>query len=524
MKKRILSVLLVLMMLICILPGAAIAAGGFAGFTRVNTYNSGHYSDVATSAWYAAYAQAAYEYGLMSGTSDTMFSPDAPLTIAEVVKLAASIHSIYNTGTQDFASGTPWYRAYADYALQNGIIDADYAQYSAMATRSEFALILSKALPQEALSVKNSIEDNAIPDVPMSYSYAPAIYMLYRAGVLTGSDAQGRFLPNTSITRAEAAAIVIRMASAAYRQSVTLSLDLTTVEIFDKCSPAVFFVEILDINSNVIKTGSGFFIDPSGIAVTNFHVVKGGTEAVVTTSDGLKHSVLGLYDYSRDMDLALIQVDGDSFPYLEMAAAGTVATGADAWAIGSPLGFKNTISKGIISSASRVIDGRTYIQTTAAISPGSSGGALLDSAGRVIGVTTATAVGAQNINLALPIGMIGEMQTTKLVTMQSILPNTVYYTNYYPVPDFGAFSKTQVYKHEEGLFYYRESDISMEVEDALDGYLTLLEDNNFQFYGYAIESGTVITYYINTTYGFLVTFGYASYEDTSCIRVMIMKV
>ena len=521
MKKRILSVLLVLILLTCILPGAA-AAAGFAGFTRVNTYSSGHYSDVATSAWYAPYAQATYEYGLMGGTSEGTFSPGANLTIAEAVKLAALIHSVYHTGTQIDGTGEPWYRPYADYALANGIINADYAQYNMQATRLDFALILSKALPQDALGARNSVQDNAIPDVSMSDSGAPAIYMLYRAGVLTGSDVQGRFLPDTSITRAEAAAIVMRMASTAYRQSVTLSLELSTVQIYDKCAPAVFFIEVYDVNDKVIKTGSGFFIDSSGLAVTNYHVVKGGAGAYATTSDGVRHEILGLAGYSKEMDLALIRVDGGSFPSLEVAAPGSVVTGADTWAIGSPLGFKNTISKGIISSASRDVDGRLYIQTTAAISPGSSGGALLDSAGCVIGVTTATAVGGQSVNLAVPINLIKELTATELVTFRSILPNTVYYADLYPVPDFGAFAKTAVYKQEKGAYYYKVSDLKMSAEDALDGYLTLLEDNNFSLYGYAIENGTIITYYYNSAYGRLITFGHVLYQNTDCISVLIM--
>ena len=236
MKKRIIPVLLVAVLLVCILPGAASAAEGFTGFARVNTYQSGLYTDVATSAWYAAYAQAAYEYGLMSGTSDSTFSPDDSLTVAETVKLAASIHSTYYSGAQGIETGEPWYRPYVEYALKNNIVDGEYSEYGAPVTRSEFAQILSKALPEEALSVRNAVDDGAIPDVPSGFSYAPAVYLLYRAGVLTG-DASGYFHPNNTLTRAEAAAIITRMVNADYRQSFAVSLDLTTAEIFDRCAP-----------------------------------------------------------------------------------------------------------------------------------------------------------------------------------------------------------------------------------------------------------------------------------------------
>jgi S1-C subfamily serine protease len=522
MKKRIASVLLALVLLAGVLPGTALASGGLSCFVRVNTYESGRFTDVATSAWYAPYAQAAYELGLMNGTSPATFTPGNNLTVAEAVKLAACLHSIYHAGAQSFETGTPWYSPYVAYAVNNGILKDTYKDYTVPATRSEFAQILSNALPEEALTARNSVADSAIPDVPYGYSYAPAVYELYRAGVLTGSDPQGHFLPNNTITRAEAAAVITRMADASFRQSITLSLSLTTTQIFEKCSPAVFYIEIYDIKDKAIKTGSGFFVDPSGKAVTNYHVVNGAAKAIVTTADGKKHDVSGIYGYSKADDLALLQIDGGPFPYLETAGGSGVVTGADAWAIGSPLGFKNSISQGLISSASRDVEGRTYIQTTAAISSGSSGGALLDSAGRVVGVTTATASGAQNINLAVPIGKIKDLKLSALATLKSILPNTKYYDNNYPVPDFGAFTGTPVYKSDAFTYSYRVSDIPKGADEALNGYVSLLEDNTFQFYGYAIDSGRIISYYLNPPYGKLITLGEVSVDGTECIRIQLL--
>lgn len=530
MKKRITSVLLVFILLICVLPGAAFASGGLTNFVRVNTYQSGLFSDVASSDWFAPDVQASYELGLVNGTTASTFEPNANLTIGEAVKLAATLNSIYSTGTTNLTGGTPWYRPYADYALKNGIISKDYTDYNAPATRSEFAQILTNALPQEALAVKNNIADNAIPDVPLTYSYAPAVYELYKAGVLVGSDGQGNFLPNNDITRAEVAAIVTRMADAAFRQSISLSLELTAEQIFNKCSPAVFYVIIYDVKGTEIKTGSGFFIDGSGLAVTNFHVINGASKATITTSDGKQYNVAGVYDYSKEKDLALIKIDGagTAFPYLQLADSSAVVTGADAYAIGSPLGYKNTISKGIISSAVRPVEGKTYIQTTAAISAGSSGGALLDSSGSVIGVTTATAsaTGAQNINLALPINTIKDFKSTQLVTLQSILPNTKYYDKLYPAPDFGAYANAPIYQNNTvtttATYYYKVSDLTTKVDAAFNGYTGLLDDNCFQPYGYAIENGKVITYYADSAYGLLLTFGEVTVSGVDCIRIQIM--
>ena len=387
-------------------------------------------------------------------------------------------------------------------------------------------MILANALPAEALSARNTVEAGAIPDVPMDATCSDAVYQLYRAGVLTGSGQTSVFLPNNTIKRSEAAAVVVRMVNASFRQDLTLTAKLTAQEIYDKCSPAVFYIKIYDIKDTAIKTGSGFFIDSSGMAVTNFHVISGAARAVITTYDGQEYEVSGVYDTDDYYDLALIQVKGSGFSYLEMGDSDAVKTGADAYAIGSPLGFKNTFSQGIISSASRMILGVNCIQTTAAISSGSSGGALLDNTGKVIGVTTMTAVDAQNINIAIPINMVGTLDDSKLVTLASVLPDTKYYADYYPVPDFGAFAGASVYKAEEILgepfYYYRVNDLSMQVEDALAGYAQLLEENTFQLYGYAVADGGIVTYYINGAYNMLVSFGLAEIDGVECVEISII--
>jgi hypothetical protein len=174
----------------------------------------------------------------------------------------------------------------------------------------------------------------------------------------------------------------------------------------------------------------------------------------------------------------------------------------------------------------RTVEGRTYIQTTAAISPGSSGGALLDSSGRVIGVTTAQASGAQNLNLALPINMLKDFKAESLTTLQSILPDTIYYADHYPAPDFGAFAGIRAFQSEASAlsasYYYRVNDLPKSVDQTLGGYSDLLEDNTFQVYGYAIENGRIITYYTNSAYGILLTVGIVKFDDTDCIRIQIM--
>lgn len=527
MKKRIVSALLIFILVIGALPGVAFAADGLSNFSKTAVYQSGRFSDVKASDWYAPYVQASFEYGLINGKSAGRFDPDDDMTLAEAIKLSATLHSTYHNGVCTFPKADPWYGPYVEYALQNGIITTDYSDYNAAVTRAEFAVIMSRALPAEALSVKNMVEDNAIPDVPTEYSYSGAVYTLYRAGVLTGTTASGTFMPNNFIKRSEVAAVVTRMANAAYRMSLTMQLRLTKEQIFANCAPAVFYVVIYDKMGTMIKTGSGFFIDSSGLAVTNYHVIDGATSAVITTPDGSEYPVTGVYDYDENVDMALIQVEGSDFPYLKLGDSDAIETGADVYAIGSPLGYQNTISDGIISSSYRDVEGMHFMQITAAISSGSSGGALIDDTGKVIGVTTATAVNAQNINFAVPINEITSFSTEKLVTLASILPDITYYNNRYPAPDFGAYANVRLFKADSDdlateAFYYRASDLTVPIEAAFEGYISLLEKNTFSFYGYAIEDGRIISYYLNSAYGMLVTFGEVNLDGTPCIRIQIM--
>ncbi|SHH91681.1 S-layer homology domain-containing protein [Sporobacter termitidis DSM 10068] len=421
MKKRAVSLLCAVLLAVFVLPITSLAAGSLSNFTKVNTYQSGKFSDVSDQ-WFAANVQAAYEYDLMSGTSTTAptFSPDNNLTIAEAVKLAACLHSIYSTGAASFAAGTPWYQPYADYALQNNIISAPYANYTAVATRSDFAVILASALPDEALTVKNDIADNAIPDVLVSYSYGPAVYKLYRAGILTG-DTSGNFNPSNKIQRSEVATIVTRMASPDLRKSVSLSSkELTATEISAKCAPAVFYINVYDAAGKKLGNASGFFISSSGLAVTNYHVIKGAASAKVTTKDGKTYDVSGVYDYNKTNDLALLQVNGTGFPYLSLGNSDTALTGATIYAIGYPLGIDQTFTKGSITNASHPDNGVNYIMIDASMSPGSSGGALVNAYGQVIGITSGGYTSGQNLNVAVPVNLLQALKQTNTVSLAAI--------------------------------------------------------------------------------------------------------
>jgi hypothetical protein len=192
-------------------------------FPKVNSYRQGQFWDVTANQWYTKNVASAVEFGLMNGLETGAFKPDGSLTVAQAVTLAARIHSIYTTGSANFkqASGAKWYEVYFNYAYNNKIVTAEYywRMINEPITRAQFAEIFAKALPAAALPAKNTV--NRIPDVPSSASYAGAVFTLYRAGILTGSDGN-YFYPSTAINRAQAAAIASRMADSDLRMSVTL--------------------------------------------------------------------------------------------------------------------------------------------------------------------------------------------------------------------------------------------------------------------------------------------------------------
>jgi hypothetical protein len=204
--------------------------------------------------------------------------------------------------------------------------------------------------------------------------------------------------------------------------SSSASAELTAEQIYAKCAPAVFYLEVYDEAGNINRTGSGFFLDSDGTAVTNYHVINGGYSAKVTVSDtGRSYDVAGVYISSADGDWAVIKVDGSGFSCLPAGAANTVAGGSTVYAIGSPLGLQNTMTQGIISNPCRAEGGINFIQTSAAISRGSSGGALINRYGAVIGITTATYLAGQNLNLAVPLSYVDTSVAGKTCTSLSEL-------------------------------------------------------------------------------------------------------
>ena len=167
--------------------------------------------------------------------------------------------------------------------------------------------------------------------------------------------------------------------------------------------------------------GSGVLVDGAGVLVTNLHVVKGALSAAVKLSNGDAYDDVSVIAFDSRKDLILLKIKGFKLPSAEFGDSDSLVVGQKVYAVGAPKGLELTLSEGIVSGLRDSGDGFRVVQTSAAISPGSSGGGLFDEHGRLIAVTTFKIVGGENLNFALPVNYVrGMMGTTPTLTLAEL--------------------------------------------------------------------------------------------------------
>jgi S1-C subfamily serine protease len=194
------------------------------------------------------------------------------------------------------------------------------------------------------------------------------------------------------------------------------------VSVVEKVGPAVVAIGIKKqtaLNNPAGEgSGSGMIIAPDGFVLTNDHVVDSSTGVNVTLTDGRVYTAQ-IIGTDSATDLAVVRVPSNDFPAVELGDSDSLRVGQLAIALGNPLGFQNTVSAGVVSALGRSLRGRTgrlienVIQTDVALNPGNSGGPLVDSKGRVIGINTAMIFMAQGLSFSIPINtakwVVGEL-------------------------------------------------------------------------------------------------------------------
>ncbi len=172
--------------------------------------------------------------------------------------------------------------------------------------------------------------------------------------------------------------------------------------------PSVVLLVMEDERGQPVALGSGFFVKEKVIA-SNFHVIEGASRGYAKlVGQKTKYNIAGVVGLDAKHDLVLLAVEDATAPALKLGDGAKVAVGDTVFAVGNPQGLEGTFSQGIVSGI-REFDTNSLLQITAPISPGSSGGPVVDSEGKVVGVAVATFKGGQNLNLAIPAKYLDEL-------------------------------------------------------------------------------------------------------------------
>jgi S1-C subfamily serine protease len=208
------------------------------------------------------------------------------------------------------------------------------------------------------------------------------------------------------------------------------AIEKTTIDIFKTDSPSVVHITTLvnatqpfstDVQEVPEGTGSGFVWDKSGHVVTNFHVIRGAAAAVIVLADGTtwQGRLVGAYP-AKDLAVLAIDAPAAKLAPIMIGSSANLQVGQMTFAIGNPFGLDQTLTTGVVSALGREIEStpgrhiRNVIQTDAAINPGNSGGPLLDSAGRLIGITSSilSPSGAfAGVGFAIPVDEVNQVVT-----------------------------------------------------------------------------------------------------------------
>jgi len=238
-------------------------------------------------------------------------------------------------------------------------------------------------------------------------------------------DADEEFLPKPASERPVQENLlkaVTVLLAAALVLSITFTIYFSsgqknTLERIKQSYDPVVVIYTYDRHNKIIGFGSGFFINSDGVLVTNRHVILNAFRAVVIFKQKDIIPIDEVLDYDEATDLAVLRAHIKKTPFLRLGDSDKINVGEDVYTIGAPIGLESTVSKGIISQL-RSVYGIKLIQTDAPISPGSSGGPLLNSDLSVIGINVAYIKGAQELNFAVPVNYVKQMLARSKIKME----------------------------------------------------------------------------------------------------------
>lgn len=271
-------------------------------------------------------------------------------------------------------------------------------------------------------------------------------------------------------------------------------IKMNAEQISEAAGPSVFLLETYDKNGKKFAYGSTFFIE-KGVAVTNYHVINNAHSAKAKTSDGKEYDVSSVLGYDKERDIAILEIAKADYPPLKLADSSKVKTGQKIFCLGNPLNLQHTISEGVVFNSNRVISGQPYIQISAPISPGSSGGAVLNERCQVIGIATLAYEGGQLVNFAVPSNAIGDVKRLESGVSLKSSAATDYYKDNVRIPDYGIVTGAALHRaygpSEDGIvsrFYYYN-------EKQFETYVKRLAEYGFYVSETKLEDGILYIFF-----------------------------
>ena len=319
--------------------------------------------------WGKGYVQYAYENGLTKGVSKTKFGSNNLIDAKSYLTFL-----LRALGYSDQHGDFSWKEA-TEFALEKGIISESL--YFELSSQTFLRDHMAKT-SYDALNAYRKGSENRLIDY------------LVQKGSIDPIKAQAVFAGGN-------------------RKDDAGELD------FESLMQACVYLEVETKGGS--KSGSGFYIDQRGTIVTNYHVIDKAQKIRIINSNGSAYTgEVTIKGYDKDLDIAILSIEKKNGAFLPLGDSSSIKVGQPIYAIGSPLGLANTVSEGIISGIRT-----TGIQITAPISPGSSGGALINKNGEVIGITYAAMHGGENLGFAIPIEKIFEVNTDLNLTVAEFL-------------------------------------------------------------------------------------------------------
>ena len=364
------------------------------------------------------------------GLIDPTYDLDATATRAQAAVLLVGL-----AGAEQAAAADNWIAGFLDlpasiaqevnYAARqgwiNGVTSVSFRPDGALTANAWSAFLL------RMLGWSDADGDFTISDAAGFAQRIGLFPISYSTGALTQGELFQMAVDALTFSYRDGSATVIQhlVSQGAVSRSAANALGLldpalTARQAADRCTPAVFRLDTYETEDywrDGIPTGdaSGFFITADGLAVTNYHSIADAVRATAVLSTGDVYEVESVIYYDAGIDIAVLRVsqtaleghDTTAFATLDLAPSGTgdLRVGDTVYAIGSPLGLGLAVSSGIVSATERVVERYTLpcVMSTADISEGSSGGALLNVYGQVVAVTSGAYVYGNSMYLAVPI-------------------------------------------------------------------------------------------------------------------------